>query len=80
MPRLLSNKTNFGNEPSEVKFVKKILFEFGLPDEKDNEIDRIITIVKVDMHQDKMEEKQKVKEATKGPMDKYVVKIKSEPK
>ena len=82
MPRLLSNKTTFGNEPSEIKFIKRILLEFGLNDEKDSEIDRVITIAKVDMKQDKMNEdfKQKSEVPVKGPMDKYVVKIKSEPK
>ena len=53
MPRLLSNKTDFGNLPSEVDYIKRILFEFGL-NEKENEIDRIITLVKVDINQDKM--------------------------
>ena len=77
MPRLLSNKTKFGNELSEIKFVKRILLEFGLPDEKDTEIDRIITIAKVDEAQDKMFE-QKAKTPVSGPMDKYVVKV--EPK
>ena len=76
MPRLLSNKTKFGNELSEIKFVKRILLEFGLNDEKDTEIDRVITIAKVDEAQDKMELKQKVKAPVEGPMDKYVVKVK----
>ena len=66
MPRLLSNKeptklnkempkTTFGNKPSEIDFVRRILFEFGVDNEKELEIDRIITQVKVDMFQDKME-------------------------
>ena len=90
MSRLLSNKTVFGNETSEIKFVKRILLEFGLHDEKDSEIDRIITIAKVDMTQDKMNIDLKQKnevpvceaqhKVLKGPMDKYVVKIKTEPK
>ena len=82
MPRLLSNKTTFGNSTSEVNYVKRILFEFGLDNEKDNEIDRIITLVKVDMKQDEMnaEFEKKLKTPVKGPMDKYVVKVKTEPK
>ena len=78
MPRLLSKcETNFGNTHSEIKFIKRILLEFGLSDEKDMEIDRIITIAKVDMQQDKMNEKlkQKSEVPVKGPMDKYVVKV-----
>ena len=49
--------TVFGNLPSELDFVKRILFEFGVDNEKDLEIDRIITRVKVDMFQEKMENK-----------------------
>ena len=54
MPRLLSNKTTFGNKPSEVEYIRRILFEFGIHDEKEMEIDRIITQVKIDIQQDKM--------------------------
>ena len=54
MPRLLSNKTTFGNSPSEVKYIKRILLEFGIYNEKESEIDRIMTQVKVDIQQDKM--------------------------
>ena len=83
MPRLLSKKTKLGNELSEIKFVKRILLEFGLPDKKDTEIDRVITLAKVDMEQDKMNEKEADKKVVKRPireaqnevLDKYVVKI-----
>ena len=54
MSRLLTNKTDFGNLPYEVDYIKRILFEFGLDNEKETEIDRIITLVKVNMQQDKM--------------------------
>ena len=46
--------TTFGNKYSEVEFIRRVLNEFGLPDEKKMEIDRVITQVKVDMNQDKM--------------------------
>ena len=63
MPRLLSNvsETKFGNELSDIKFVKRVLLEFGLHNEEDNEIDRVITIAKVDMKQDEMKEEFKRK-------------------
>ena len=47
-------ETTFGNKHLEVEFVRRLLFEFGLPNEEENEIDRIITQVKVDMFQDEM--------------------------
>ena len=49
------SETTFGNKLWELDFVRRILFEFGLPNEEDNEIDRIITRVKVDMFQEEME-------------------------
>ena len=48
------SKTVFGNSDSEVEFVSRVLREFGLPDEKKMEIDRIISRVKTDMQQDAM--------------------------
>ena len=48
-----NSETTFGNKLSEVDFVKRILFEFGV-DEMDLEIDRTITRVKVDIFQDEM--------------------------
>ena len=50
-----NSKTTFGNELSEIDFARRLLFEFGLDNSDDMEIDRIITRVKVDMFQDKME-------------------------
>ena len=47
--------TTFGNELSEIDFARRLLFEFGLDNGDDTEIDRVITRVKVDMFQDKME-------------------------
>ena len=67
MPRLLSKRTTFGNLPSEVDYVKRILLEFGLCNEKENEIDRIITRVKVDIQQDKMNEEFEQNKVLKGP-------------
>ena len=52
-----NSKSDFGNTHSEVEFVRRVLMEFGLPDEKKMEIDRIITQVKVDMKQDEMNKK-----------------------
>ena len=75
MPRLLSkSETKFGNTFSEIKFIRRVLLELGVS-EVDTEIDRAITLAKVDETQDKMNEK-----PVKGPMDKYVMKIKPEPK
>ena len=73
MPRLLSSKTKFGNELSEIKLIRRVLLEFGVSDENDTEIDRVITLVKVDETQDKMMLNQKAKSPVKGPMDKYVI-------
>ena len=80
MPRLLSNvsgektKTNFGNTLAEINYIRNVLFEIG-PNPTDVEIDRAITLAKVDMHQDKMNGQMV---SVKGPMDKYVVKVKQE--
>ena len=49
-----SSLTTFGNELSEIDFARRLLFEFGLDNGDDTEIDRVITRVKVDMFQDKM--------------------------
>ena len=49
------SKTTFGNELSEIDFARRLLFEFGLDNSDGMEIDRVITRVKVDMFQDKME-------------------------
>ena len=78
MPRLLSNKTKteFANTLDEIKYIRNVLCEIG-PNPTDVEIDRAITLAKVDMHQDKMSGNEK---PVKGPMDKYVVKVKQEPK
>ena len=45
---------NFGNTPAEIKYIRNILFEIG-PEPSDAEIDRAITLAKVNMFQDKME-------------------------
>ena len=54
--RMDSDKSqmNFGNTLDEIKYVRSILFEIG-PEPSDTEIDRAITLAKVDMFQDKME-------------------------
>ena len=49
-----NSKTDFGNGLSEIDFARRLLFEFGVDNEKDTEIDRVITRVKVDMIQDRM--------------------------
>ena len=61
MPRLLSNKSptklsndTFGNTLNEIKYIRSVLSEIG-PEPTDAEIDRAITLAKVDMFQDKME-------------------------
>ena len=46
-------KTQFGNELSEIDFIHRVLLELGVV-ETTKEIDRAITLVKVDMFQDKM--------------------------
>ena len=85
MPRLLSNKsankTEFGNTLKEIKYIRSVLCEIG-PDPTDGEIDRAITLAKVDFQQDKMNEEffKKSEPQISGPMDKYIVKIKQEPK
>ena len=48
------SKTDFGNEFSEVEFVRRVLLELGVFEEN-SEIDRIITKIKVDEFQEKME-------------------------
>ena len=55
--RMPNKTTTFGNKPSEVEFTRRLLVEFGLPNEKRNEIDRIITRIKVDMKQDELNKK-----------------------
>ena len=66
MSRLLSNKSpkkisdtkvekEFGNELSEIKFIRWVLLELGVVDETNYEIDRAITLAKVDEFQDRME-------------------------
>ena len=83
MPRLLSNKsankTEFGNTLSEIRFIKIVLSEIG-PDPSDKEIDRAITLAKVDEQHEKMNEEfyKKSEPQISGPMDKYLVKIKQE--
>ena len=49
MPRLLSNKSEmkFGNTLSEINYIRNVLCEIG-PDPTDAEIDRAITLAKVD--------------------------------
>ena len=47
-------KNTFGNTIAEIKFIRSVLFEIG-PEPSDAEIDRAITLAKVDMFQDKME-------------------------
>ena len=49
-----NSEMNLGNELSEIKFIRSVLSEIG-PYPTDEEIDRAITIAKVDMFQDKME-------------------------
>ena len=51
-----SNKSqmNFGNTLDEIKYIRNILFEIG-PEPSDVEIDRAITLAKVDMFQESME-------------------------
>ena len=46
---------NFGNELSEIKFIRRILLEFGVFGEADSEIDQAITFAKVDQTQDRMD-------------------------
>ena len=45
----------FGNELSEIKFIRRVLLELGIPDETNSEIDRAITLAKVDEFQERME-------------------------
>ena len=45
----------FGNELSEIKFIRRVLLELGISDEKNSEIDRAITLAKVDEFQERME-------------------------
>ena len=49
-----SSETNFGNTLAEINFIRSILFEIG-PEPSDTEIDRAITLAKVDRFQDEME-------------------------
>ena len=46
---------NFANTLDEIKYIRSVLSEIG-PEPSDTEIDRAITLAKVDMFQDKMEE------------------------
>ena len=46
-------KTQFGNELSEIDFIRRVLLELGVV-ETTGEIDRAITLVKVDVFQDEM--------------------------
>ena len=45
----------FANELSEIKLIRRVLLEFGVFDEKNSEIDRAITLAKVDAFQEEME-------------------------
>ena len=47
-------KTQFGNTLAEIKFIRSVLFEIG-PEPSDIEIDRAITLAKVDRFQNEME-------------------------
>lgn len=74
----IKSETKFGNKLSEINFVRHVLLEFGVSGEKDTEIDRIITLAKVEVSQDKMmkELEKKAKVPVEGNMDKYVIKSK----
>ena len=45
---------NLANELSEVKFIRRVLLEFGVFDETDEEIDKAIILAKIDETQEKM--------------------------
>ena len=46
---------NLANELSEIKFVRRVLLEFGVFDETNEEIDKAIILAKIDATQDKMD-------------------------
>ena len=48
------SQMNFGNTLDEIKYIRSVLSEIG-PEPTDVEIDRAITLAKVDMFQEKME-------------------------
>ena len=48
------SQMNFGNTLDEIKYIRSVLSEIG-PEPTDAEIDRAITLAKVDMFQEKME-------------------------
>ena len=50
-----NSEMKFGNELSEIKLIRRVLLEFGVFDEENSEIDRAITIAKVEEFQDRME-------------------------
>ena len=50
-----NSEMKFGNELSEIKLIRRVLLEFGVFDETNSEIDRAITLAKVDALQDRME-------------------------
>ena len=49
-----NSEMKFGNEISEIKFIRRVLLELGIVDETNSEIDRAITLAKVDEFQDRM--------------------------
>ena len=51
-----NSEMKFGNELSEIKFIRRVLLELGIPDETNSEIDRAITLAKVDEFQERMNE------------------------
>ena len=50
-----SSSITLANELSEIKLIRRVLLEFGVFDETNDEIDRAITLAKVDAVQDKMD-------------------------
>ena len=49
-----NSEMKFGNTLTEIKYIRSVLSEIG-PEPSDSEIDRAITLAKVDMFQEEME-------------------------
>ena len=54
---MVSNKSsmNLANELSEIKFIRRVLLEFGVFDETDEDVDKAIILAKIDETQEKMD-------------------------
>ena len=51
----MSSETKFANKFSEIKFIRRVLLEFGVFDGSDTEIDKAFILAKIEETQEKMD-------------------------